>query len=250
MTAKEVRFRPARMVFVYLIWNLSWILPTTFTKIDFIMKYITDFAYSYFEDFIIIGIIGCVFIGRQKFKEFSNWIFTKQNGIILMIHVLFCIAIVAADSYIGHYSADWIALMNCAVDAVLFNGFVEEWVFRGYFVNQFSKMVVNERKIVLVTAVFFSLMHLPNYCLATEVITFGGIIYRLLIPFLMGIALAIIFLKAKNLFVCSLIHGVYNLISYITNGWWMYACYGIYWIMIILYIGYCCKIESMKKDYI
>lgn len=218
MTTKEVRFRPARMVFVYLIWNLSWILPITFTKIDFILQYMTDFAYSYFEEFIFIGIIGCVFIGRQKFKEFSRWIFTRQNGIILLIHVLFCIVIVVAGSYIGHYSVAWIALMTSAVDAVLFNGFVEEWVFRGYFVNQFSKMVVNERKIVLVTAVLFSLMHLPNYYLATEVITFGGIIYRLLIPFLMGIALAIIFLKTRNLFVCSLIHGVYNLISYITDG--------------------------------
>ena len=177
-------------------------------------------------------------LADRNSKNSVDGFFTKQNGIILLIHVLFCIVIVVAGSYIGHYSVAWIALMTSAVDAVLFNGFVEEWVFRGYFVNQFSMMVVNERKIVLVTAVLFSLMHLPNYYLATEVITFGGIIYRLLIPFLMGIALAIIFLKTRNLFVCSLIHGVYNLISYITDGWWMYACYGIYWIMIILYIMY------------
>lgn len=248
MTTKEVRFRPARMAFVYLIWNLSWIFPTTFTKIDFIMKYMTDFAYSYLEDFVIIGIVGCVFIGGQKFKEFSSWIFTKQNGVILLINTLFCIAIVLVDSYIGHYVVVWMGLINCAIEAVLFNGFVEEWVFRGYFVNQFSKMIVMERKIVLITAILFSFMHLPNYCLATEEITIGGIIYRLLIPFLMGIALAIIFLKTRNLFVCSLTHGVYNLISYVTGGWWMYVCYGIYWIMIVLYILYCYKMQSMTKE--
>lgn len=248
MTTKEVRFRLARMAFVYLIWNLSWILPTTFTKINFIMKYMTDFAYSYLEDFVIIGIVGCVFIGGQKFKEFSSRIFTKQNGVILLINTLFCIAIVLVDSYIGHYVVVWMGLINCAIEAVLFNGFVEEWVFRGYFVNQFSKMIVMERKIVLITAILFSLMHLPNYCLATEEITIGGIIYRLLIPFLMGIALAIIFLKTKNLFVCSLTHGVYNLISYVTGGWWMYVCYGIYWIMIVLYILYCYKMQSMAKS--
>lgn len=249
MATKEVRFRPARMAFVYLLWNLTWILPVTVIKIDFIMKYMTDFAYSYLEDFAIIGIVGCVFLGRQKLKEFSSQIFTKQNGFILLINILFCIGIVLADAYIGHYEVVWMGLIKCAIDAILFNGFVEEWVFRGYFVNQFSKIIASKRKIVLITAVLFSFMHLPNYCLVTEEITIGGIIYRLLIPFLMGIALAIIFLKTRNLFVCSLTHGIYNLISYVTDGWWMYVCYGIYWIMIVLYILYCYKIQFGSLQY-
>lgn len=248
--SEREKFYPAvRMLIVYLVWNISWIIPGDIYYIPYVGNYLTGTECAYLEQFMIIGLLGCVLVGRQKIKEFSCNVLTKHNAMLLLVNAAFSFIIVVIDSHIFNYPVLWAGVLGCGVETIVFNGFVEEWVFRGYFVNQFQKLIPKEKWVVGITAVLFSLMHLPNYCLNTEVITAGGIVYRLLIPLLLGIVLAVIFIRTRNLFGCLLIHGVYNLISYITSGWWMYVCYVIYWIMIVGYILLFCRKKAAPVKY-
>lgn len=80
----------------------------------------------------------------------------------------------------------------------------------------------------------------------TENITFVGLAYRLLIPLLLGMVFAHIYLYNGNMFVLVLLHGSYNLISDIAFDSWYYVSYGICWLLLLGYSVYCYK----KKDQI
>lgn len=73
----------------------------------------------------------------------------------------------------------------------------------------------------------------------TENITLGGVGYRLLIPLLLGLVYAYIYLRKGNLFVLVMLHGTYNLIENIAFDCWYYVAYGICWLLVLGYVGYC-----------
>lgn len=230
-----------QMIIIYTLWNLFWIILVFYQIKNPFYGILSDFAYSYLLDFILIGIIACCIIGEQPIRNFSSNVLKKHNLFSLLTNAIFIVIIVVINSSIYKEAINWTNILHFSIDNIMFNGFVEEWIFRGYFVSQFLRIIKSKRNVVIISAVIFSLMHLPNYLLTIDTISIGGIIYRLLIPFLMGIALATIFVKTRNLFICVLVHGVYNLISDVTWDWWMYVCYGIYWVMLLLYLWWCCK---------
>lgn len=194
---------------------------------------------AYLVEFLVVGVIGCVFLCRQKVKEFSSNIFNRESLILLLINAAFVLFIIIVGKTIGGYEINWIGVLYSSIFHYVFVGITEEWIYRGFIVTQMKKVVRNELIIVIGSAVLFSVMHLPSYFMYTEGITFGGVVYRFLIPLLMGLLYAHIYLCNGNLFIVILLHGSYNLIDSVTFDSWYYVSYGICWLLMLIYSVYC-----------
>ena len=199
---------------------------------------------KYLVEFLVVGVVGCVFLCRQRVKEFSSYIFNRESLILLLINVVFILFAIIIGKTIGGYEINWIGVLCSSIFHYVFVGITEEWIYRGFIVTQMRKVVINELTIVIGSAVLFSLMHLPAHLMYTESITFGGVVYRLLLPLLMGLVFAHIYLCNGNLFVLVLLHGSYNLIDSVTFDSWYYVSYVLFWVLMILYSIYCYKIRK------
>lgn len=196
-----------------------------------------DPAYS--VQFLVIGLIGCVCLCKQTLREFSKNIFNFESLIILLVNVSFIFFVMFVGKAIGQYEINWIGVLNCSLFCYVFVAFTEEWIYRGFIVTQMKKIFKSDLTIIIISAVLFALSHLPAYFLNTENITLGGAIYRVLIPLLLGLVYACIFLCNGNLLVLVILHGTYNFIENIAFDSWYYVSYGICWLLVIGYVVYC-----------
>lgn len=194
---------------------------------------------AYLIQFLVIGLIGCVCLCKQPLRAFSNNIFNFESLIILLTNVSFIFFVMFVGKTIGQYEINWIGVLNRGLFCYVFVAFTEEWIYRGFFVTQVKKIFKSDLTIVIISAVLFALSHLPAYFLNMEIITLGGVIYRVLIPFLLGLVYAYIFLRNGNLFVLVILHGTYNFIENIAFDGWYYVAYGICWLSVIGYVIYC-----------
>ena len=199
---------------------------------------------AYLVEFLVVGVIGCVCLCRQKVKEFSSSILNCESLILLLINVVFILSVIIIGKIIGGYEINWIGVLCSGIFHYIFVGITEEWIYRGFIVTQMKKVVNNELIIVIGSAVLFSFMHLPPYFMYTANITFGGIAYRLIIPLLMGLVYAHIYLCNGNLFVLVLLHGSYNLIDSVTIDSWYYISYGLFWLLMLVYSICCYRIKK------
>ncbi len=202
---------------------------------------------AYTLQFFVIGIIGCVFICRQALNEFSNNVFNVESLAVFVVNIIFVLSITQIGAIIGDYEVNWIGVINRSIFCCIFIGVTEEWIYRGFMVTQLKKLLTKKTAIVIISAIMFSVMHLPSFLLHTENITIFSLGYRLLIPFLLGSVFTVIYLWKNNLFVLIIIHGVYDLIEYVAFDRWYFISYGIYWLMILGYMVYCYRTRLQEK---
>lgn len=202
---------------------------------------------AYLVQFLAIGLLGCVCLCRQPLKEFSSNIFNRESMIVLLVNVTFLLFVMLVGKTIGQYDINWIGVLNRSIYCYVFVALAEEWIYRGFIVTQMKKVVKSDLMIVIGSAVLFALAHLPMYFMYTENITFGGGAYRLLMPLLLGLVYAHIYLCNGNLFVLIILHGTYNLIECIAFDSWYYVAYGICWLLMIGYAVWCYKRKKRWK---
>lgn len=226
-----------------------FILHCIFSFIDYSFLYTNErsaYIYewinpTYLVEFIVIGVIGCVLLCKQRLRAFSSSIINSESIIVLLINMVFILFVIIVGKMIGRYEINWIGVLNRSLFCYVFVGISEEWIYRGFIVTQMKKVVKREIIIIIGSAILFSLMHLPSYLIYTEVITFGGVVYRLLIPLLMGLVYAYIYMCNGNLFIIIVLHGSYDLIENIAFDSWYYVAYGICWLLMLGYSVYCYK---------
>lgn len=194
---------------------------------------------AYLVQFLVIGVIGCICLCKQTLREFSKNVINFESLIVLLINVTFIFFVLLVGKTIGEYEINWVGVLNRSLFCYVFVAFTEEWIYRGFIVTQMKKIVKSNKAIIITSAVLFALAHLPFYFLYVENITVGGVVYRLLIPLLLGLVYAYIYLCNGNLFVLVILHGTYNLIENIAFGSWYYVAYGICWLLIMGYVVYC-----------
>lgn len=242
-----------QIIIIYLLWNVFSIFnySSIYQLIDnllhdnFIMTYLLTYNnFCNLMNLLIVGIGGCYFIFRHKTIINKLKYFNKKNIFLMICHIIFFIIITWAGAIIGTYKINLSAVLSVCLSEYIFIAFSEEFIFRGFILDNFLTLAKNGKQeiyLIILSSVMFSLMHLPNYIKWTENITLGGILYRLLIPLLIGFLLGFIFWKEENLIICILLHGSYNLISDLTFNNWQYICYGIYWLFLISYVLYLFK---------
>jgi membrane protease YdiL (CAAX protease family) len=228
-----------RIFFIYTIDMLSFALDYSFLyQNDVIANILEWIDPAYAVQFLVIGIIGCVFICRQALNEFSNNIFNVESLVVFVVNIIFVFSITQIGAFIGNYEVNWVGVINRSIFCCIFVGITEEWIYRGFMVTQLRKVLTKKTVIVIISAIMFSVMHLPSFLLHAEDITILSLGYRLLIPFLLGSVFTAIYLLRNNLFVLIIIHGVYDLIECVAFDGWYFISYGIYWLMILGYLVY------------
>lgn len=237
-----------KIIGIYLLHLLSFSLDYSFLYInERIASVLAWINPAYLVEFLAIGVLGCVCLCGQKAEEFSSNIFNRESLILLLTNAVFVFFIIIIGKTIGGYEINWIGVLCASIFNYVFVGITEEWIYRGFIVTQMKKVIRNELIIVIGSAVLFSLMHLPSYLMYTESITFGGVAYRLLIPLLMGLVYAHIYLCNSNLFALVLLHGSYNLIDSVTFDSWYYISYGICWLLMLVYSYYCYRTKKKQQ---
>lgn len=196
---------------------------------------------AYLMQFLLIGVIGCICLCRQQIKEFSGNIFNFESLIILLCNMIFVLFVMLVGRTIGQYEINWLGVLNRSIYCYIFVGITEEWIYRGFIVTQMKKVIKSTSAIVIISAIMFALAHLPAYFVYTETITLGGVLYRLLIPLILGLVYAHIYLCNGNLFVVIVLHGTYNLIENIAFEHWYYVAYGICLLLMFVYVVFCYK---------
>lgn len=234
-----------KIIAIYIVQLLPFFLNYSFLYAnEKLANIFTRLDPAYSLNFLIIGIIGCVCLCKQSLKEFSSNIFNRESLIVLLVNVIFILFVMLVGKTIGEYEINWVGVLNRCIYCYVFVALTEEWIYRGFIVTQLKKAVKSDLAIVITSAVLFALAHLPAYFMNTDNITFGGIIYRLLIPLLLGLVYAHIYLCNGNLFILIILHGTYNLIECIAFDGWYYVAYGICWLLVIGYAVWCYR----KKD--
>ncbi|MCC8183036.1 MAG: CPBP family intramembrane metalloprotease [Clostridiales bacterium] len=199
--------------------------------------------------FFVVGIICCVWVGRQSIREFSGNIFSRESGIVLTINVVYALLVLEIGSLLGNYEINWAGVVYQSILCLICVGFTEEWIFRGFMVTQLNRVLKSKKAVVLVSSALFAMMHLPTYFRwVIGPVSLGAVSARLLVPFLMGIVYSLIFMWKKNLFTLIVIHGVYDLIAEIAFDQWYYIAYAIYWVMMIIYVIYCYRTRVESAD--
>jgi len=100
---------------------------------------------------------------------------------------------------------------------------LEEFVFRGVVINiVYSYFRYKQYRYVwttLVASIFFSLTHLTNLLTGAWV---GSVLLQIVYSFLIGAMLSVVIFKTRNIWLCVIIHAVFNfgglLTAYIARG--------------------------------
>ena len=240
----------SRILIVYIVYILFWLTEYPFlywnTYLCRLWEWIDP---AYLLVFFVVGIVCCVWIGKQSFREFSSNIFNRESGIVLMINVVYALLVLEIGSFLGDYEINWAGVVYQSIFCIGCVGLTEEWIFRGFMGTQLRIVLKSTRAVVLASSALFAMMHLPTcFRWVMGPVSLGAVSARLLVPFLMGIVYSLIFIWKKNLFTLIIIHGEYDLIAEIAFDQWYYIAYAIYWAMMIIYVIYCYRTRAESAD--
>ena len=104
----------------------------------------------------------------------------------------------------------WSHYLVMALTNLLIIAIVEEFVFRGFFQNQFEKVLPKWQSLAM-ASILFGLMHLPIAILVYE---FEGLelVYSLIEWIGMGMILGYAYQISRNIWVCIFWHGLHNVL--------------------------------------
>ena len=95
---------------------------------------------------------------------------------------------------------------------MLFIGFIEEILFRGYLMELLSKKSV--KSAIVVTSLTFGLGHMVNLVSGADCL---GTVLQLVYAFAIGIMLSVFVIREKNIVPCCLFHGLFNALAAFSN---------------------------------
>ncbi len=236
----------------YKLYNL--ILKIFRLKQNFLLNYILNADNIYYAFlFIVVIILTCVMIFDSSFEDMglkSNNI-NKEVKSLLKFIIIFIASFTLIAQLIGGYRLKFSYIIQTIITQFCFVALVEESVFRGFICNKLFKNVKSKKTLYImfiVSAFLFSFMHLPSFLKSGVSINFFQIINRLFNPFIMGIWFGIMYYSKKNLYICILWHGAYNLIFSFVFGKIQSICYMIFIIISIIYLMKTIEQSTVKKD--
>lgn len=115
-------------------------------------------------------------------------------------------ALFSGTAVISRWDLLWLFLLKCCAIAIL-----EETFFRALLVPLFMERFEKNRHRVLIsvicTSALFALMHLVNLFFGAGL---GATVMQVGYTFLIGCMLAVTFLKTKNIWLCILVHALFD----------------------------------------
>lgn len=127
-------------------------------------------------------------------------------------------ALISGTATVTHWEWIWLFTINCVLI-----GIMEEWFFRGILLDLFLQIAREKQRTVFLPVLFsslaFGLFHLLNLLGGAG---FLSVLLQVGYSFLLGGMLAVVFCKTRNLWICVILHTVFNaggfLIYYLGEG--------------------------------
>ena len=193
----QVIFQP--MIFlspIFLYWR--FVIKETATPVRFFSEHSTknSFVFRALVIGIVLIIIELILLLSIQYPIFNSGLFGSTE-------LEFDFGFLDTESW-SHYLV--MALTNLLIVAV-----VEEFVFRGFFQNQFEKVLPKWQSLVL-TSLLFGLIHLP---IAIIVYDLEGLwlVYSLIEWIGMGMILGYVYQISRNIWVPIFWHGLHNVLG-------------------------------------
>jgi membrane protease YdiL (CAAX protease family) len=195
--------------------------------------YITENAFDMaFMGILTIGLF-ILLINRFKYTKEAHFRITNITKIVVLSTVLIAILGMVVQVFFVGTTHPIHAYLGEYIKQLLWVGMVEELIFRGYIFIELLKLKTDKFKliyVVLLSALMFSIIHLPAYFLYNSHYDFLSIIWRLLFPFMIGVLYAYLLYMNKDIISLIFIHATSNMISYFTGT------IGLVWV-ILFWVG-------------
>jgi membrane protease YdiL (CAAX protease family) len=195
--------------------------------------YITENAFDMaFMGILTIGLF-ILLINRFKYTKQTHFRITNITKIVVLTTILLAILGMVVQVFFVGTTHPIHAYLGEYIKQLLWVGMVEELIFRGYIFIELLKLKTDKFKliyVVLLSALMFSIIHLPAYFLYNSHYDFLSIIWRLLFPFMIGVLYAYLLYMNKDIISLIFIHATSNMISYFTGT------IGLVWI-ILFWVG-------------
>lgn len=200
-----------------------------------------EFIFFGIEFGLIVIIVGH-FIFKYSFEALGLTPF-KKNIVMLVINLGF-IGICVGAAYLGsqfskviHFEAMEIILQ--VVINFIAIAWIRELVFRGFLFNTVLKLTDGKGIVAsIITAILFSLTYIPNILLQLSHIQGMMVIGALVGPFLFGFYLCLLYYYGRNLWACTIIHGVCLTIASFEVNLFITLLASIYIVGLLIYLGY------------
>ncbi len=136
---------------------------------------------------------------------FQNWLWLLPPLAVAVVNFPFS-ALANGTAVVVRGDLWWIFALNC-----LFIGLTEEWFFRGILLDFLLTSAKEKEKScflpVLISSVAFALFHLLNLFGGAGI---GAVLLQVGYSFLIGAMLAVVFCKTDNLWLCVLLHALFD----------------------------------------
>ena len=157
--------------------------------------YLERSSYAVFLSFFLLTLLAVYSVLKhwEGWKawgiRFDNFIESFKSAILPALLLIIACILYASVKKVKLLWPEWNRIIEYPI-----SGFLQQLVVQGYFYNRYEAFTQKRRLAILLTAVTFSLVHLPNKALMNT-------------SLLGGLYLSYFFSKHRNLFVVALLHG-------------------------------------------
>ena len=182
--------------------------------------------------FIIFSVIILMFLSKQKlFKEYGLCKTQIPFKKLLYFIPLFLLCLLNVIS--GFSITKTVPVIILEVLSMLFVGFLEEIIFRGFLFKAMAKD--NQKAAVVVSSLTFGIGHIINLFNGAEIVS---TLCQIVGAVGFGFMCVIIFIKSKSLLPCIITHSVFNMLSVFTAETDMITDIIISVVMLVITVGY------------
>lgn len=212
-----------------------WILPLFIRRIHILYHIIDNYKWVKSINNGIMGLICLGVMYKVIRKDMMCW--TKKSGRYTFVRsICLFIAAVLLSSFQIRLGAqvlksNWMTLAWCNLILYMSVGLYEEAFFRGIVLNGLVKVFPKSKAglyiAVAISSLLFGLVHIDHLItLDIEILPKIGIIFmQFYYPCMAGLFFATIYLKTKNIWVCMIVHGIYDWLCSLNQYWVSFYTY-------------------------
>lgn len=203
--------------------------------------FVNEVAYFGIEFILVICIVAHGSY-RIPFKELGLT-HIKENLASLVINLCYLAGGTIATYLMSQFSRraefDILNIIGQFATNFMLIAFLKEVIFRGFLFRAFCGLL-GEKGIVasLMTAILFAATYVPSVLMTLDQVTMIGVMQNLIIPFALGLYLSLIYYYGRNLWVCTILHGVLISFDYLKQDFILMSIEGLYIVILLVYLIY------------
>ena len=194
--------------------------------------------------FIIFSVIILLFLSKQKlFKEYG--LCKTELPLKKLLYFIPLVLLCFLNVISGFSITKTVSVIILEVLSMLFVGFLEEIIFRGFLFKAMAKD--NLKVAVFVSSLTFGIGHIINLFSGAEIVS---TICQIVGAVGFGFMCVMIFIKSKSLLPCIITHSVFNMLSVFTAETDMITDIIVSVVIVVITGGYsvCLMIDSPKNE--